>query len=135
MRVGQAAERAGLPTKTVRYYADIGLVAPMGRSEAKYRIYGPTEIGKLAFIRRARAFGFSIGECRELLSLYEDKTRSSRDVKRLALHRLAQIDEKLADLMKLRDELAHLADACHGDERHDCPILDGLTAGLEAPDA
>ncbi|HHI71699.1 MAG TPA: Cu(I)-responsive transcriptional regulator [Rhodobacteraceae bacterium] len=128
MNVGQAADRAGLTVKTVRYYADIGLVEPMGRSQAGYRLYSDTEVSKLAFIRRARAFGFSVKECRELLDLYQDKSRSSRDVKAIAIKRLTQIDEKLAELQKLRDELSRLADECHGDHRPDCPILESFSS-------
>ena len=130
MKVGEAANKAGLPVKTVRYYADIGLVAPMGRSEAGYRIYGPSEVSKLAFIRRARAFDFSIEDCRELLGLYQDETRSSRDVKAMALKRLHQIDQKLAELNVLRDELARVAKECRGDNRPDCPILNSFS-GME----
>ncbi len=126
MNVGQAAERAGLPVKTVRYYADIGLVEPLGRSDAGYRIYGESEVSKLTFIRRARAFDFSIDDCRELLGLYQDKTRTSRDVKAMAMQRLEQIDDKLAELHILRDELARVAHECHGDNRPDCPILDSF---------
>jgi len=128
MNVGQAATKSGLPIKTVRYYADIGLVEPMGRSEAGYRIYGDAEISKLVFIRRARAFDFSINDCRDLLDLYQDKSRSSRDVKTMALKRLEQIDEKLNELNKLRDELARVATECRGDNRPDCPILNSFSA-------
>jgi len=128
MNVGEAAERAGLPVKTVRYYADINLVEPLGRSDAGYRIYGEGEVSKLTFIRRARAFDFSVSDCRELLGLYQDKSRSSRDVKAIALKRLAQIDDKLAELHKLRDELARVANECHGDNRPDCPILDSFSS-------
>jgi len=78
MNVGQAAIKSGLPVKTVRYYADISLVEPLGRTDAGYRIYGDAEISKLIFIRRARTFDFSIEDCRELLGLYQDKSRSSR---------------------------------------------------------
>ncbi len=127
MNVGQAADQAGLPVKTVRYYANIGLVEPQGRSEAGYRIYGAPEVSKLTFIRRARAFDFSIGDCRELLGLYQDKSRSSRDVKAMALKRLEQIDGKLEELHKLRDELARVATECRGDNRPDCPILDSFS--------
>lgn len=128
LSIGEAARETGLPTKTVRYYADVGLVVPSGRSESGYRLYGDAELRKLAFVRRARAFGFSIDECRELLSLYEDQDRSSADVKRIALRRLAEIEERLRDLEKLHSELSHLAAACHGDERPDCPILDSFAA-------
>lgn len=130
MNVGQAADQAGLPVKTVRYYADIGLVEPMGRSPAGYRIYGETEVSKLTFIRRARAFDFSIQDCRELLGLYQDEERSSRDVKTMALKRLDQIDDKLSELNKLRDELARVANECHGDNRPDCPILNSFSGKM-----
>ena len=123
LNIGDAAKAAGLPTKTVRYYADEKLVLPSGRSDGGYRLYGEMEVGKLVFVRRARAFGFSIDECRELLSLYEDKNRPSAEVKRIAQKRLAEIEGKLRDLRKLHDELSHLVEACRGDHRPDCPIL------------
>lgn len=126
--IGKAATAAGLPVKTVRYYADIGLVVPQGRSGADYRVYGAGEIAKLAFVRRARAFGFSVEECRELLGLYEDRGRASADVKRIALERLDEIETRLAELGRLRDELRHLADACAGNHRPDCPILGAFAA-------
>ncbi len=127
LNIGDASKATGLPTKTVRYYAEIGLVVPSGRSESGYRLYGDAELSKLVFVRRARAFGFSVDACRELLSLYEDSNRSSANVKSIALQRLAEIEEKLADLQKLRDELSHLAEACRGDSRPDCPILDSFS--------
>ena len=127
MNIGTIARRANLPTKTVRYYADIGLVLPSGRSSAGYRIYSEVELNKLRFVRSARSFGFSVEECRELLGLYEDRDRSSRDVKRLAQQRIKQIEDKMAELQSLHDELARLAESCHGDDRADCPILTGLS--------
>lgn len=126
MTIGEVGQAADLPTKTVRYYADIGLVVPGGRSEAGYRLYGNEELARLVFVRRARSFGFSVDECRELLGLYGNRQRSSRDVKQLALTRLADIDARMEELVSLRAELSRLAEACHGDERPDCPILDTL---------
>jgi Cu(I)-responsive transcriptional regulator len=126
MNISRAAEAAGLPVKTVRYYADIGLVAPAGRSASGYREYDDAAVRKLAFVRRAREFGFSIEECRELLGLYEDRGRSSADVKRIAEKRLAEIEAKQRALQALHDELSVLVQACHGDDRPDCPIIDSL---------
>ncbi|MCP5072383.1 MAG: Cu(I)-responsive transcriptional regulator [Rhodobacteraceae bacterium] len=126
LNIGAAAQATGLPTKTVRYYADIGLVTPGGRSEKGYRLYDDRELRKLIFVRRARAFGFSVESCRTLLGLYQDQNRSSADVKRVTLKHLAEIDEKLKELQTLRDELTHLADCCKGDGRPDCPILSSL---------
>ena len=126
MNISRAAAAAGLPVKTVRYYADIGLVSPAGRTDTGYRTYDDAAVRKLAFVRRAREFGFSIEECRELLGLYEDRSRSSADVKRLAERRLREIEAKQRSLQALHDELSGLVHACKGDARPDCPILDHL---------
>lgn len=127
MNIGDAAKATGLPVKTVRYYDDIGLISPSQRSTGGYRQYEIPELSKLVFARRARAFGFSIDETRELLSLYEDQDRSSADVKRIAMVQLAEIKRRMAELEALRDELEYLVEACRGDERPDCPILTGLS--------
>jgi Cu(I)-responsive transcriptional regulator len=131
MNIGTAAEASGLPTKTVRYYADIGLVAPQGRAGNGYRAYGPGEIQRLRFVRRARAFGFSVEECRELLGLHADRDRASADVKGLTLQRIARLERQMAELAALHEDLRRLADACKGDGAPDCPILNGL-AGSRA---
>ena len=122
--ISDAAKKAELPVKTIRYYADIGLVEAASRSDSGYRLYDEPSLKKLIFVRRARAFGFSVSECRDLLGLYEDQDRSSADVKSLAQKRLLEIEEKQAELQALHDELSHVVKACRGDNRPDCPILD-----------
>lgn len=131
MNIGAVAKAADLPVKTVRYYADIGLVTPSGRSQSGYRQYTDTELSKLVFARRARAFGFGIEQVRELLSLYEDRNRSSGDVKRIAEQRLGDIDAKMRELQALHDELSHLVHACRGDDRPDCPIISGFAGSKD----
>jgi len=126
MIISAAATAAGLPVKTVRYYADIGLVNAAARTSAGYRTYDESAVRKLTFIRNSRAFGFSIDECRELLGLYEDQNRSSQDVKTIASKRLEDIRQKQVELQSLHDELAHLVDACKGDNRPNCPIISYL---------
>ncbi len=126
MNISAAADAAGLPVKTVRYYADIGLVAAPSRSASGYRTYDDASIRKLAFIRRAREFGFNIGECRELLGLYEDQNRSSADVKQIASKKLEEIRAKQRELQALHDDLSHLVDNCNGDHQPECPIIDYL---------
>lgn len=126
MNISAASRAARLPVKTVRYYADIGLVRAVARSDSGYRIYDDESVRRLVFVRRAREFGFSIDECRELLGLSENQHRSSSDVKRIAERRLEEIERKQHELQSLRDELADLVDACRGDERPDCPIIDTL---------
>jgi Cu(I)-responsive transcriptional regulator len=130
MRIGAAARAAGLTTKTVRYYADIGLVEPSGRHDNGYRDYSTSDVRRLAFVRRARSFGFSIEECRELLGLYSDRDRASADVKRIAEARIGDLERQMAELSALRADLARLAEACAGDGDPDCPILNSL-AGAE----
>ena len=126
MNISTASKAAGLPVKTVRYYADIGLVDAPSRSDAGYRTYDDVAVAKLVFIRRSRAFGFGIEACRELLSLYQDQDRTSFEVKSIASKRLKEIEEKQRELQSLHDELAHLVTSCRGDHMPDCPIIDYL---------
>lgn len=125
MNIGEVADRAGLPAKTIRYYEEIGLIRPL-RGENGYRAFRETDLHKLAFIGRARGLGFSIEECRKLLALYEDRHRASADVKALAESHLTQIAAKIAELRAMEDTLKSLVSACAGDHRPDCPILTGL---------
>ena len=124
MNISLAAQQSGLPPKTIRYYEDIGLVEPAQRQTNGYRDYGSRDVHMLRFLHRARDLGFSVADCRALLSLYTDSDRHSADVKAIALNRVAEIDRKIAELGEMRAVLATLADKCHGDDRPDCPILD-----------
>ncbi|MEL7430457.1 MAG: Cu(I)-responsive transcriptional regulator [Pseudomonadota bacterium] len=130
MNIGQAAQLSGLPPKTIRYYEEIDLVTP-ARAQNGYRDYDQKDIHRLAFVQRSRSLGFSIEECKTLLSLYDDGSRASADVKKLALQKVDEIERKIAELGSLKDLLSRLAHSCNGDDRPDCPILDDL-AGIEA---
>ncbi|MEL6841438.1 MAG: Cu(I)-responsive transcriptional regulator [Pseudomonadota bacterium] len=125
MNIGDVAERTGLPAKTIRYYEDIGLVMPR-RSENGYRVFSDTDAHKLTFLGRARALGFSIEDCRNLLMLWEDRSRASADVRAIASQHLDDIESKIKDLTAMRDTLSNLVQKCAGDDRPDCPILKGL---------
>ena len=128
MNIGQVAERAGLPAKTIRYYEDIGLVRP-ARDANGYRAFGDSDVHKLIFLARARALGFSIDECRALLALWEDRARASADVRAIVKGHLVRIEEKITDLEAMRDTLSDLVRSCAGDDRPDCPILTSLAEG------
>lgn len=130
MNIGQAAERTGVPAKTIRYYEEIGLVSPQ-RETNGYRRFAEQHLHKLVFLGRARALGFSIEDCRILLALYDDTDRASSDVKHIARKHLGEIETKISDLKSMHATLTHLIDACAGDNRPDCPILTGL--GAPAP--
>ncbi|GHC16764.1 MULTISPECIES: Cu(I)-responsive transcriptional regulator [Gemmobacter] len=127
MNIKEVATRAGLPVKTIRYYEEIGLIAPRRQANG-YRVFAETDLHKLAFIGRARSLGFTIDDCRRLLALYDDKDRASADVKRLARTHLVEIGTKIAELRAMQRTLSDLVAACAGDERPDCPILGGLAA-------
>ncbi len=130
MNIGDVAAQSGLPAKTIRYYEDIGLIKPR-RTANGYRAFGERDMHSLAFLARARSLGFTIEDCRALLGLYEDKSRASADVKKLASEHLVQIDAKIGELRAMRATLAHLIEHCQGDDRPDCPIIDEL-AGEDA---
>lgn len=126
MNISQAAETAGLPAKTIRYYEEIELIKP-GRSANGYRVFAAKDVHNLAFLARARALGFSIEDCRALLALYEDSSRASADVKQIAQRHLDEIEAKILQLREMRDTLSNLVVACRGNHRPDCPILASMS--------
>jgi MerR family copper efflux transcriptional regulator len=132
MTIGQAAQRSGVPPKTIRYYESIGLVRPTARGENNYRSYGEEEVEFLRFINRARKLGFSLKEVEQLIALYRDRSRTSRDVKALALRHVDDIERKIAELTSIRDVIKRLADRCRGDERPECPIIENLAPGASS---
>jgi len=127
LNIGKAAKLSNLTVKTVRYYADIGLVSPVKNNKTGYRDFSEDDVARLQFVSKARKFNFTIQECEELLSLYSDKDRSSREVKSLTLEKISEIDAKLFELKELRQQLSFLANNCQGNDRPDCPILDALS--------
>lgn len=126
MNIGQAAKASGLTAKMLRYYERIGLLAPAGRTGSGYRQYGAEDLRVLAFVRRSRELGFSLEEIRQLLSLWQDRQRASADVKALAKRHIAELDQKIGELTRLRSTLGELVSCCHGDASPECPILDSL---------
>jgi len=131
MNIGQASTNCGLPAKTIRYYEDIGLILP-DRTDNGYRDFSETHMHKLAFLSRARGLGFTIEDCRTLLSLYEDTDRASADVKEMAREHLDKMARKVEELKAMQVTLTELVDKCHGDDRPNCPILQGLAGGSAA---
>ena len=129
MNIGEAAKKSGLSVKTVRYYDEINLIKPIKNKATNYRHYTTADLAKLQFIGKARRFNFSIKECKELLSLYENQNRSSKEVRNLTLTKIAEIDVKLHELENLREQLSHLVNCCKGNERPECPIIDELATG------
>jgi len=128
MNIGQAAAASGVTAKMIRYYESVGLLPAAVRSTAGYRQYGEVDVQTLRFVRRARDLGFSLDRIRMLVGLWKDKSRKSQDVKRLAGQYIGELDQDIAKLQSIRDQLRVLADCCHGDDRPDCPILEELSS-------
>lgn len=126
MNIGEVSSLTGVSAKMIRYYEKIGLIRSVGRSEAGYRKYTTQNQRILSFIRRARELGFSLERIKTLIGLWEDTSRHSADVRQLARQYIDELDEDIAKLRSIRDELAYLADHCHGDSRPDCPIIERL---------
>lgn len=126
MNIGAAAAASGVSAKMIRYYESIGLIPAAARTQAGYRSYGDRDVQILRFVRRARDLGFPVATIQELLALWGDRARHSGDVKRLALDHVGTLEHKIAELQAMAATLRHLADACSGDDRPDCPILADL---------
>jgi len=110
----------------IRHYEEIGLVRPPKRSVSNYRTYSGNDVHVLRFVKRARSLGFSVTEIKQLLALWQNKSRSSAAVKRIARAHIDELKRKLAELGSMVEALEHLEGHCHGDERPECPILEHL---------
>ncbi len=126
LRIGELARQSGVPAKTIRYYEEVELLPRPVRSDNGYRLYGEHAVRVLRFVRSARELGFPLVDVRALLDLWQDRSRPSREVQALARNHIAEVDARIAELTRLRDELGELVRRCHGDDRPDCPILDAL---------
>ncbi|HGF9732866.1 TPA: Cu(I)-responsive transcriptional regulator [Pseudomonas aeruginosa] len=127
MNIGEASKASKVSAKMIRYYEQIGLIPP---ADSGYRAYTQDDVHRLHFIRRARDLGFSVAEITDLLGLWNDKSRQSADVKRLAQQHIAELDRRIASMLEMAETLKALIHCCAGDERPDCPILHTL----EQPD-
>ncbi len=127
--IGRASKASGVSVKMVRHYELIGLLKNVARTDANYRVYSDQDVHTLRFIKRARTLGFSVDDIRELLSLWQNKSRPSASVKKVAAGHMDQLKRKIAEMQSMVTTLQHLTLHCHGDQRPDCPILDDL-AGL-----
>lgn len=124
MNIGKAARVSGISAKMIRYYESVGLIPPAARTDTGYRTYSESDVHRLRFIRRARDHGFMVSEIGDLLSLWNDKSRKSADVKRLAEKHIAELERRMESIRQMAETLKTLSDCCAGDERPDCPILE-----------
>lgn len=130
--IGEAAQRSGVSAKMVRHYESLDLLPEVRRTQAGYRQYGEREVHTLRFIRRARDLGFSMAQIAELLKLWQNRRRSSADVRRIATRHMQDLERRMAEMAAMRRTLQHLVHCCQGDDRPDCPILEELEGAARA---
>lgn len=134
MNIGEAAKAAGVSPKMIRHYEQTGLLPPAERSESGYRLYGESEISVLRFIRQSRRLGFSVPQIAALIGQWGNDQRTSREVKAIALQHLAELEEKLREIVEMKAVLEELVQACAGNDHSECAILDNLASeSLQAP--
>ena len=133
MNIGEAATSSGVSAKMIRHYESVGLFPQAHRTESGYRQYTDKEVSTLRFIRQSRDLGFSIEQIRELLGLWQNRRRPSRQVKALAQAHIQELEAKLQELQAMKATLEHLVRCCHGDERPDCPIIETLAKENTGP--
>lgn len=127
MNIGDAAERSGVSAKMIRYYEEIGLIKSARRAN-NYRDYDASDVSVLKFIRRTRDLGFSLEEVSNLLALWRDRKRPSREVKKLASQHIEDLERRMREMRAVVRTLKTLADHCNGDERSECPILEDFAS-------
>jgi MerR family copper efflux transcriptional regulator len=128
MNIGEASAASGISAKMIRHYEHIGLLRQPKRTASNYRSYSGNDVHLLRFVRRARTLGFSVQDIKQLLGLWQNKSRSSAAVKRIAQRHIDELKHKIAELESMRATVEHLARHCHGDARPECPILDDLAS-------
>jgi Cu(I)-responsive transcriptional regulator len=126
MNIGEASAASGVTAKMIRHYEESGLIRAPRRTASNYRAYSHADVHVLRFIKRARTLGFSVADIKQLLGLWQNKSRSSAAVKRIARSHIDELERKIAELQSMVRTLEHLAEHCHGDHRPECPILEEL---------
>ncbi|NKI75513.1 Cu(I)-responsive transcriptional regulator, partial [Dickeya sp. CFBP 2040] len=115
--------KTGLTSKTIRFYEEKGLMTAPLRCENGYRSYNLHHIEELTLLRQARQVGFTLEECRELVTLFNDPMRHSADVKARTLQKVQDIEQQIEELKVMRQRLLSLAESCPGDSSAECPII------------
>lgn len=127
--IGEAARRSGVSAKMLRHYESLGLLGQVVRTESGYRQYSGADVHTLRFIKRCRDLGFSMAEIAELVNLWQNRSRASASVKRIAQKHVDELSTRIAAMQAMQRSLNDLLQHCHGDARPDCPILDDLAGG------
>jgi DNA-binding transcriptional MerR regulator len=129
MRIGEIADRAGVPAKTIRFWEDQRVLPQPGRTPAGYRDYDPAVLDRLAFVRHAKAAGLTLDAIRQVLEIRDGGQPPCMHMTDLIARRLAEVDARLAELTRTRDQLVVLAARAAAQDPADCrgycSIVDG----------
>jgi Hg(II)-responsive transcriptional regulator len=129
LTTGQLARRARVNSETIRFYERRGLLPEPPRSSGGYRLYDEEAVDRIRFIKRAQHLGFSLEEVDELLSLRADEDAATDDVRRRSRDKIREIEAKIHDLQRMKDELERLVAACSGyAPASACSILRAIAA-------
>ncbi len=127
LKIGEVAERGGVNLQTIRYYEREGLLPEPPRLQSGYRMFPADTVRRVRFIKRAQDLGFTLSEIKELLSLRINHERDSGEVRILAQAKIADIEEKIRTLKKMKRALGDLTDRCPGcGPSSECPILESI---------
>jgi Cu(I)-responsive transcriptional regulator len=128
LSIGDLARATGTKVVTIRYYEQIGLLPVPSRTKGNYRAYSDEHMRRLRFIRRCRDLGFTLDQVRDLLRLSSQQNQDCGEVDRIAAQHLTEIEQKIADLTRLADELRRLSNCCQGKGLiADCRIIEALS--------
>lgn len=128
VNIGSAADLSGISAKMVRHYESLGLLPRVARTDSGYRQYNEADVHTLRFIKRSRDLGFSMAEIAELVTLWQNRRRTSASVKRIAQKHVDELAARIEAMQAMQRTLGQLLHHCHGDDRPDCPILDDLAS-------
>ncbi|MGE3611281.1 MAG: Cu(I)-responsive transcriptional regulator [Bacteriovoracaceae bacterium] len=126
MNIGDVSSSSGVNAKMIRRYEEMGIIPKAGRSLSGYRQYSETDVHILRFVKRSRELGFSMKDIKQLVSLWRNKSRTSAQVKSIAEKHIQELEKKRQEIEAILATLKNLTKCCHGDNRPDCPILEGL---------
>jgi DNA-binding transcriptional MerR regulator len=121
VRIGELADQAGISTKAIRYYEQIGILTPPARTPSGYRSYDPSALGLLGFVRAAQAVGLTLGEIRQIIAFRDNGQAPCAHVTDLLQRRTAELDARIAELKQLRGELRQLAERAATLDPEQCP--------------
>jgi MerR family transcriptional regulator, copper efflux regulator len=127
LQIGQVAANSGVPIKTIRYYEELGLLKPLGRTESKFRLFQPDAIARLRFIKRLQKLGLSLQEIAEILQVYDRGLLPCDEIKQKLEQQMLDIDRRIQELQTLRSEIGNLlGDWAPAEETRSgeiCPVL------------